>query len=98
MRYYKEIIFFGGREELVAQTRCGCLIPGSIQGQIRWCFEQPGLVQGGPAHGRRVGTRLSLRSPKHSMIISLLVFFNIHLYRIIILCCSVGWILPEKAF
>lgn len=54
MRYNREIIFYGGCEELVAQRS---LIPGSIQGYIWWCFEQPGLVQDGPAHGRGVGTR-----------------------------------------
>lgn len=37
-------------------------IPGSIQGQIRWGSEQPGLVEGVPAHDRRLGTRGSLSS------------------------------------
>jgi len=32
-------------------------VPGSVQGQVGWGFEQPGLVEGVPGHGRRVGTR-----------------------------------------
>jgi len=31
--------------------------PGSVQGQAAWGFEQHGLVEGVPAHGRGVGTR-----------------------------------------
>ena len=30
--------------------------PGSVQGQVGWGFEQPGRVEGVPAHGRGVGT------------------------------------------
>jgi len=30
---------------------------GSVQGQAGWDFEQPGLVEGVPAHGRGIGTR-----------------------------------------
>lgn len=26
--------------------------PGSVQGQIEWGLEQPGLVGGSPAHGK----------------------------------------------
>jgi len=40
----------------------GCLLPGSVPGQVGWSSEQPGLVEGVPAHGRGVGTRWSLRS------------------------------------
>ena len=36
----------------VAQRNCGCPLPGSAQGQVGWAFEQPGLVEGVPAHGR----------------------------------------------
>ncbi|PKU46762.1 hypothetical protein llap_2921 [Limosa lapponica baueri] len=32
-------------------------IPGSVQGQAGWGFEQPALVGGVPTHGRGVGTR-----------------------------------------
>jgi len=32
-------------------------LPGSVQGQVGWGFEQPGLVEGVPAHSRGVGTR-----------------------------------------
>jgi len=30
---------------------------GSVQGQVEWGLEQPGLVEGVPAHDRGVGTR-----------------------------------------
>ena len=36
----------------VAQRSCGCPLPGSVQGQVGWSSEQPGLVEGVPA---RVG-------------------------------------------
>jgi len=32
-------------------------LPGSVQGWVGWDFEQRGLVEGVPAHGRGVGTR-----------------------------------------
>ena len=48
--------------EQVAQRSCGCPIIGSVQGQAGRGFEQPGLVDGVPAHGRGVQTRWSLRS------------------------------------
>ena len=32
--------------EQVAQQGCGCPLPGSIQGQAGWGFEQPGLEGG----------------------------------------------------
>jgi len=54
----------GGGEALeqVAQRSCGCPLPVSVQGQVGWSPEQPGLVEDVPAHGRGIGTRLSLRS------------------------------------
>jgi len=39
----------------VAQTSCGCSLPGSVQGQVGWGFEEPGLVEGVPAYGRGLG-------------------------------------------
>jgi len=39
-----------------AQRNCGCPLPVSVQGQVGWVFEQPGLVEDVPAHGRGVGT------------------------------------------
>ena len=48
--------------EQVAQRSCGCPIAGNVQGQAGWGFEQLGLVEGVPAHGRGVGTRWSLGS------------------------------------
>jgi len=32
-------------------------LPGSVQGQLGWSSEQPGLVEDVPAHGREVETR-----------------------------------------
>ncbi|XP_051493829.1 GPN-loop GTPase 2 isoform X1 [Apus apus] len=45
----------------VAQGSCGCPIPGSVEGQVGWGLEQPGLVGGVPAHAGG-GTGWSLRS------------------------------------
>jgi len=62
--YELEILPREGGETLaqVAQRSCGYPLPGSVQGQVGWGFEQPGLVEGVPAHGRGIGTRWSLRS------------------------------------
>ena len=59
----EEILYCEGGETLeqVAQRSCGCPIPGSVQSQVGWGFEQPDLAEGVRAHGRGVGTR-SLRS------------------------------------
>jgi len=40
-----------------AQRSCGCPLLGSVQGQVGWSSEQPGLVEDVPAHGSGVGTR-----------------------------------------
>ena len=45
-----------------AQRSCDCPLPGSVQSQAGWGSEQPGLVEGVPAHGRGVGTGWSLQS------------------------------------
>jgi len=57
IRYRGEILHNEGGEsgealEQVAQRSCGCPFPGSVQGQVGWSSEQPGLVE-----DRRVGTR-----------------------------------------
>jgi len=54
MRYWEEILPHEGGETLaqVAQRSCGCPLPGSVQGQVGWSSEQPGLVEAVPAHGR----------------------------------------------
>ena len=43
-----------------AQNGCGCATSESVQGQVGWDPDQPGLVLGlevdGPACGRGVGT------------------------------------------
>ena len=45
--------------EQTAQRRCGCPIPGGVQGQVSWGPVQPGLVPdleaGGPVCGRGLG-------------------------------------------
>ena len=48
--------------EQVAERSCGCCLPGSVQGHVGRGFEQPGVVEGVPAHGRGVGTRSFLRT------------------------------------
>jgi len=30
---------------VVRQESCGCPLPGSVQGQVGWGFEQPGLAE-----------------------------------------------------
>jgi len=52
----------GEAPEQVSQRSCGCPLHGSVQGQVGWGFEQPGLVEGVPAHGRGVGTTQCSRS------------------------------------
>ena len=42
----------GGTLEDVAQRGGRCAIPADIPGQVRRGSEQPGLVEGVPAHGR----------------------------------------------
>lgn len=63
MRCWEEILCPESSEALeqVAQTRCGCHIPRSVQGQVGWSPEQSDLVGGIPAHGRGIGTRQFLR-------------------------------------
>ena len=53
MRCREEILHCEGSEapEQVAQRSCGCPIPGSVQGEVGWGFEQAGLVEGVPVHG-----------------------------------------------
>ena len=41
--------------EQLAQISCGCPILGNLQGQVGRGSEQPGLVEGVPAHCRGVG-------------------------------------------
>jgi len=45
-------VYIEGGETLawVAQRGGRCSIPGNIQGQAGWGFEQPGLVEDVPAH------------------------------------------------
>jgi len=58
-RYKVEILYYESCEALeqVAQGSCGCPLPGSVQGQVGWGFEQLGLVKCVPAHVRGAGTR-----------------------------------------
>jgi len=55
----KKFFYYEGGEALkqVAQRSCGCPLPGSVQGQAGWGFEQPDLVEGVPAHGSGAGTK-----------------------------------------
>jgi len=56
---YTEILYYESGDALkqVAQRSCGCPIPGGVQDQVGWGFEQPGLVGGVTARGRGVETR-----------------------------------------
>ena len=72
MRWKEGILSGEGGEALAqaAQRSCGCPLPGSAQGQVGQGWEHPGLVEGGPAHGRGVGMRCPLKvpsNPNHSM-------------------------------
>jgi len=52
---YEEVILHhegGEAQEQVAQRSCGCLLPESVQGQVGWGSEPPGVVEGVPAQGR----------------------------------------------
>ena len=44
-----------GPEHDVSQRSCGCPIPGSVQGQAGWGFEQAGLAEGVPVYGKGIG-------------------------------------------
>lgn len=46
----------GKAPEHVAQSGCGCLIPGVVQGQVGWGSEQCYLVVDFAANGSGVGT------------------------------------------
>jgi len=58
-RLDEEILFYEGGEGLaqIAHRSSRCPLPESIQGQVGWGFEQPGLMESVPPHGRGVGTR-----------------------------------------
>lgn len=56
----KEEIFHskdGDAQEWVAQGSSGCPSLPVFSRLVQWVFEQPGLMEGVPACGRRVGTR-----------------------------------------
>jgi len=57
--HIRQIFYCEASEALVqvAQRSCGCPLPGSVRDQVGRGFEQPGLVEDVPAHGRGVGTR-----------------------------------------
>lgn len=53
--------FFPGGEAVghVAQRHCAwkCPMPGTVQDQYGWGFEQFGLVEGVPDHARGIGIK-----------------------------------------
>lgn len=57
--YKEEVLYYEGGEapEHVAQSSCGCLIPGNVQGQVGWGSKQPGQVKCVSTHVRGMGTR-----------------------------------------
>jgi len=73
-RLKEDILYSEGCEALeqVAQRSCGYPLPGSVQGQVGWGFEQPGLVEDVPAHGRGGWNQMIFKvpsKPNHSMIL-----------------------------
>ena len=54
-RSHRQIGWIGQQQllEHVALRSCGYAIPGSVQGQVGWSSEQPGLVEGVPAYNKR---------------------------------------------
>ena len=44
----QEFVYGEGGETLeeVTLRSCACSLPGSLQGQVGWGFEQPGLLEG----------------------------------------------------
>lgn len=48
--------------EKVAISSCGCPFSGTIQGQVGWDFEQPGLMGGVPAYGNGSWDSLILKT------------------------------------
>jgi len=50
----EEILYHEGVDALaqVAQRSCCCPLTGSVQGQVGWGFEHPGLVKEVPTHDR----------------------------------------------
>ena len=92
----REILCCEGGEALawVAQKSSGCPMPGNVQGQAGWGFEQPGLVGGVPALDRGVGTRWSLRCLPTQTILWTVRYHECisnFAYWFIILC----WVLDE---
>lgn len=43
--------------EQISQRSSGCPVTGTVQGQVGWVFQQPGLVKDVLAHGRGGGMR-----------------------------------------
>lgn len=57
--------------EQFAHRSCGSSIPGSVQRQAGLGSEQPGLMEGVPAHGRGAGTSMKFKfhsNPNYSVI------------------------------
>jgi len=50
----KKFFTYEGGEALeqAVWRSCGCPLRGSVEGQVGWGSEQPGLVEGVPAHTR----------------------------------------------
>jgi len=92
MGHKEEILYCEGGEALaqVAQRSCGCPLPGSVQGQVRWGFEHPRLVKVSlpMAGGLELGGLYKVPSnPNHSMI--LYASIHICIYRLMnkLTCC-----------
>lgn len=53
----EEILYYQDGEAQIAQRSQRSPIHGSVQGQVGWSFEQPGLLEVVPVHGRGLGNR-----------------------------------------
>lgn len=56
------VYLLGNGDTALAKRDCGLPIPGGVQGRAGWVYEQSGLMEGVPTHGRGIGTSSSLRS------------------------------------
>lgn len=62
LKSFIKYVIFLRRKPRTAQSSCGCLITGGVQGQAGPGFEQPDLVKDVPAHSRAVGYKKSQTS------------------------------------
>ena len=72
---------------MLEQRGCGCPIPGCVEGQAGWGFEQPGVEGGVPAYSRGL-ERDDLKGPFQPKL-----FRNSMIYDAMILMLLCLWLL-----